>query len=416
MFKLLFDFFDQSIYLWLEMAPYLLFGMAVAGVLHIFLGKQIITDHLGRPGIWSVIKATLLGVPLPVCSCGVIPIASSLEKEGAHKSSILSFLVSTPTTGVDSIFATYSLLGPLFALFRPLGAMISGITLGVLDFIIEGKKTEQKKIPDHEHSRVHAAFRWKEFLKYSFYEIPQDIGKALIIGILIGGAISAFVPQSFFDKFFFFPFDFLAALLLGIPLYVCSTGSIPVAVSLIQKGFSPGAGLVFLIAGPATNAVTLSFVRAKMGKTSFYLYLFNIIIVAALLGILFNFLTAFQAIDSQLLSGAGQMLPVQVKLTAGIILLGLVANAAAGKKGCKISKGIPDLVFLVDDIHCKQCSMTIRSALDQVKGITHVSVDIEHKKLNIYGHPVQQAVIDAVKKAGYSAKRIDPEKSSQCCS
>ena len=118
------NFFKECVYLWLEMAPYLLFGMSVAGLLHVFLGQDIISRHLGAGGIKSVVKATLLGIPLPICSCGIIPVASSLEKEGAHKSSILAFLVATPTTGVDSILATYSLLGPLFAIFRPLAAML----------------------------------------------------------------------------------------------------------------------------------------------------------------------------------------------------------------------------------------------------------------------------------------------------
>jgi len=326
------NFINGCINLWIEMAPYLLFGMSMAGLLHVFLGKELITEHLGKPGMGSIIKATMLGVPLPVCSCGVVPIASSLEKEGAHKSSILAFLVSTPTTGVDSVFATYSLLGPMFALFRPLAAIISGITLGIADYLVEGKNVEQKQSPKHEHIAVKGIFKWKEFLKYSFQEIPQDIGKALIVGIAIGASISVFIPQTIFERFFFFPVDFIVALLLGIPLYVCSTGSIPVAVSLIQKGFSPGAGLVFLIAGPATNAVTLSFVRSKMGKVSFYLYLFNIIIVAALLGLLFNFLTASGGIDAELLNGASQMLPMRIKIVSGIILFLLVANGLIHEK------------------------------------------------------------------------------------
>lgn len=414
MLDLLVNFINESVHLWLEMSPYLLFGMSMAGLLHVFLGKELISEHLGKPGIWSVIKATFLGVPLPVCSCGVIPIASSLEKEGAHKSSILAFLVSTPTTGIDSVFATYSLLGPLFALFRPLAAVISGITLGVADYLVEGKNIKQKEIPKHDHPKIHIIFKWKEFLKYSFYEIPQDIGKALIIGILIGGAISAFIPQSIFERFFFFPLDFLAALLLGIPLYVCSTGSIPVAVSLLQKGLSPGAGLVFLIAGPATNAVTLSFVRSKMGKVSFYLYLFNIIIVAVVLGILFNFLTASGGIDTGLLGGGGQMLPMRLKIIAGIVLFLLIANGLIQQKLCKIN-GKADMVFSVPDIHCKQCALTIKSALHNVKGIKSVVVDTHHKTVSIFGQADKEKIIEIIKNAGYNPKVSDCHSNDSSC-
>jgi uncharacterized protein len=407
------NFIKESINLWLEMSPYLLFGMSMAGLLHVFLGKELITEHLGKPGIWSVIKATMLGVPLPVCSCGVIPIAISLEKEGAHKSSILAFLVSTPTTGVDSVFATYSLLGPLFALFRPLAAIISGISLGVADYLVEGKNIKQKESLKHEHPALHIMFKWKEFIKYSFYEIPQDIGISLIVGIFIGAAIAVFIPQTIFEKFFFFPVDFLVALLLGIPLYVCSTGSIPVAVSLIQKGFSPGAGLVFLIAGPATNAVTLSFVWAKMGKVSFYLYLFNIIIVSALMGLLFNFLSASAGIDSKLLSSGGGMLPMSVKIISGIILLLLVINGIIQQKACKINSN-PDIVLAVPDIHCKQCAMTIKSALHKVAGINNVLIDTHNKTVNIFGHPDTEKIIEIIKNAGYSPKISDTCSGSSC--
>jgi uncharacterized membrane protein YraQ (UPF0718 family) len=318
-------FFDQAVMLWLEMAPYLLFGMAMAGLVHVFLGKELISRQLGQGGLKSVVKATLLGIPLPICSCGVIPVASSLEKEGAHKSSILAFLVATPTTGVDSMFATYSLLGPLYAIFRPLAALISGITLGVIDFFVEGKKEPGKQYRAHNHGAIKAVFHWREFLKYAFIDIPQDIGKALVIGIVIAAAIAAFVPASLFSKYFFFPVDFIIALLLGVPLYVCSTGSIPVAVSLIQKGFSPGAGLVFLIVGPATNAVTMAFVRSKFGKTSFWLYLLNIIVVAVLLGAVFNVLWSSLGEGQPLLMAGGQMLDARTKLISGIILLILIA-------------------------------------------------------------------------------------------
>ncbi|UCG35489.1 MAG: permease, partial [Candidatus Omnitrophota bacterium] len=281
------NFFKESISLWLEVSPYLLLGMTFAGLLHILIGKAFISHQLGKGGLSSIVKSTAIGIPLPVCSCGVIPLAASLRKDGAHKSSVLSFLVSTPTTGVDSIFATYSLMGPLFAIFRPLGALIAGIFLGTIDYVVEGKKEKLTAMPEHFHHKMKASHKVKEFFRYSFREIPEDIGAWLLIGTLLGGAIAAFVPKELFSQYISFPFDFLVALIIGIPLYVCATGSIPIAASLIAKGFSPGAALVFLIAGPATNAITLSFVRVKLGRKSFNLYLISIILVSILLGVLF---------------------------------------------------------------------------------------------------------------------------------
>jgi len=190
-------------------------------------------------------------------------------KEGTHRFSVLSFLISAPTTGIDSILATYSLSGTLFAIFRPLGAFLSSVLLGCLAHFLGGEK---EKIPfyQHNHFRVSPNFKLREFLKYTFFETAQDIGKWLI--------------------------------------YVCAIGSIPIAASLIDKGFSPGAALVFLIAGPATNTITLSFVRAKLGRKSFYLYVTSITVIAILLGLLFNFLWFTLGSNLQLIKGGAQTL------------------------------------------------------------------------------------------------------------
>ncbi|MFH2138008.1 MAG: permease [Candidatus Omnitrophota bacterium] len=400
------NFLKEILSLWLEVSPYLLLGMVFAGLLHVFLGKEFITRQLGKAGIGSVIKATLLGIPLPVCSCGVIPVVSSLRKDGAHKSSILSFLVSTPTTGIDSILASYSLLGPLFALFRPLGAALAGIILGVLDYIIEGKDEQQKAIPEHDHPKLHIVFRGKEFLRYCFLEIPQDIGKALIIGIVAGGAISAFIPQELFSQYVSFPFDFIVALVIGIPLYVCATGSIPVAVTLIQKGFSPGAGLVFLIVGPATNAITLSFVRAKLGKKSFYLYLITIIVVAVVLGFVFNYVWATLGEDSRLVTGGGKMLPEQVKIICGLIMAVLIGNGLRKEKTCS---GLlnPDLEIIVPDMDCDHCKITLENKLKELDGITAVHIDIPQKSVKITGKIDKQLVINKIIESGYTPQKLN---------
>jgi Predicted permeases len=399
--KVLADFISECVHLWLEMSPYLLFGMAMAGLIHVFLGKDTITRQLGRRGLKSVVKATLLGIPLPICSCGVVPVASSLEREGAHKSSVLAFLVATPTTGVDSIFATYSLLGPLYAIFRPLAALLTGITLGGLDLLIEGQSDPKKVFKPHNHGAIKASFHWREFLKYAFLEIPQDIGRALIIGIGVAACIAVFVPETLFSRLFFFPVDFIIALLLGVPLYVCSTGSIPVAVSLIQKGFSPGAGLVFLIVGPATNAVTMAFVRTKFGRKSFYLYTANIIVIAVLLGMVFNGLWGSLGHGRALLVGGGQMLDPRIKTVAGIIMLFLIVYAQSRPKACRADFK-EDMVIEVPGIDCKNCRLSIESALHGLPGVIAVDVDIEKKQVRVKGDADRRVIIEKIRRAGYS--------------
>lgn len=399
--ELIIKFLKESISLWLEVSPYLLLGMMIAGFLHVFLGKDLISRHLGKGGIGSIIKATVFGVPLPVCSCGVIPLASSISKDGAHKSSVLSFLVSTPTTGVDSIAATYALMGPLFAIFRPLAAFISGITLGIIDYFFEGKKEQTKIIPKHSHHESVHTFKAKEFFRYAFLEIPQDIGKWLLLGTVIGGAIATFIPKELFAQYFSYPFDFVIALVVGIPLYVCATGSIPIAVSLLYKGFSPGAALVFLIAGPATNAITLSFVRAKLGKKSFYIYLLSIIVVAAALGFAFNYIWAILGKDPNLTTGGGQMLPFYVKVISAVILFIIILVSFFKIKKAPIEA---DYEFSVADIHCNHCKMTLEGKLGALSGVEEVYVDIDKRTIKVKGKIDRNKLIDEIKSAGYTPK------------
>ena len=322
------NFLGAIVNLWLEMSPYLLLGMVAAGILHLFLGKEVVKRQLGRGGVGSIVKATLLGVPLPVCSCGVIPLAESLRRDGAHRSSVLAFLVSTPTTGIDSILATYALLGPVFAIFRPIAAMVAGISLGLCDYFLAEKK--QNTFIDTANVCAHCgkshaprADKLREFLHYSFVEVPADLARWLIIGVTIGAAITVAIPQDIFAHYLTFPWDFLAALAVGIPLYVCATGSIPIAAALLIKGLSPGAALVFLIAGPATNTVTLTFVWAKLGKVSFYLYLGNIIAVAVICGLVLNWLWPWLGTKNIVFTPGGNMLAGWVKIASGIALLAL---------------------------------------------------------------------------------------------
>ena len=395
------DFIWEFISLWLEISPYLLLGMFIAGFIHAFLGKEFITRHLGKGGISSVVKATIFGIPLPVCSCGVIPLASSLQKDGAHKSSVLSFLVSTPTTGVDSILATYSLMGPLFAIFRPLGALISGIIVGGINYLFEGETQGAKRVPAHKHQKVKIKFRIREVFRYGFYEIPQDVGKWLLVGTVLGGFISAVLPENLFVRYFSSPLDFIIALAIGIPLYVCATGSIPIAVSLISKGFSPGAALVFLITGSATNAITLSFVRMKLGRRSFYNYLITIIITALLLGLLFNFIWQLLSADPLLITGVGKFLPLEVKLISGVILFALIILTL--KPPISSFHGEEyNIKIEVPDIHCQHCKITLEEKLSSLNEVQKVYVDVEGRMVNIKGAPDINEVKEEIRKAGYT--------------
>lgn len=235
----------------LEMSPYLLFGFFVAGVLSVLVSQQLVERHLGSRGIWSILKASLFGVPLPLSSCGVIPVSMSLRKHGASKGSTIAFLLSTPQTGVDSIFVTLSLLGPLFAVFRPIAAFVTGVVGGVLVDTFGRDSTENnpqgQKCNDSCCSGEGKSSGFVRAVKYGFVTLPGDIGRAMLVGLLVAAAISAMVPDDFFaEKLGTGIFAMVVMMVLGIPVYVCATASVPIAAALILKGLTPGAAWFFL--------------------------------------------------------------------------------------------------------------------------------------------------------------------------
>ncbi|MCD4654261.1 SO_0444 family Cu/Zn efflux transporter [bacterium] len=320
---------------WYQMAPFLLLGFAVAGTLSIFVKPEFIQKHLGKGKFLPVIKTTLSGVPLPLCSCGVIPVAASLRKQGASRGATLAFLLSTPQTGVDSIAVTYSLMGGFFAIFRPLTALISGLVGGFIISFVDDEEDDSGKdveIPmgccgDDSHP-VEEPGR-KSLLaavRYAFDILPKDIGKPLVFGVIIAGIITALAPPAAFEGL---PggnwTQMLFMMLLGIPVYVCATASIPVAAALILKGISPGAALVFLITGPATNAAAISTIWKIMGRWSALIYLAIVAVFALLSGV----------VADLLLTKTPSLYPTDIhihgphswEIVSGILLVIILANA-----------------------------------------------------------------------------------------
>ncbi len=399
---LFFNILNESLSLWLAVAPYLVLGLFIAGILHVFLGSNFIVRHLGGSTLGSIIKATVLGIPLPICSCGVIPVAASLKKEGASTSATLSFLVSTPTTGVDSIFATYSLMGPLFAIFRPIAAFVSGVSIGIFNHLWNHEKPQPMKT--HSNHSTSTAFKLKEVFRYGFIELAHDIGKWLLIGVVIGGILTAVIPQEFLLNYFSNPLLQIGVMLiLAVPLYVCATGSIPIATALIQKGISPGAALVFLIAGPATNTVTLSFVRSKLGKRAFYLYLTAIVIVSVLMGLLFNLLFKGIGGNTSLISPHGGMLPSWIQISSGVLLFLTIAKGLFSLPN-NVDKKMA-YQWKVEDIHCKNCKMTIENKIKDLPGVSEVVVNVDKKRVGVDGQINQTTIEKAIKNAGYTPER-----------
>lgn len=274
-----------------QMSPYLLLGFLVAGMLSILISPATIERHLGKRNFWQVCKAALLGVPLPLCSCGVLPVSASLRRHGAGRGQTLSFLVSTPQTGVDSILATHAMLGPVFVVFRVVTAFVSGILCGSLVELFTKREDVQLQAPNEDcaHCDDRVARHW--FIRsvhYGFITLAQEIGRAMLLGIVIAGVLTALVPEDYFTGRLPYLGTMLLMMVAGMPMYVCSTGSIPVAFAMMDMGITPGAALVFLVSGPATNAAAISMVWNLIGKQAMVVYLSTIAACAFIAGILLD--------------------------------------------------------------------------------------------------------------------------------
>jgi len=318
-----------------EMSPYLLFGFFVAGILSVLISQRLVERHLGGKGIWPLVKASLFGVPLPLCSCGVIPVSMSLHKHGASKAATISFLLSTPQTGADSILVTLSLLGPLFAVFRPLAAFVTGIVGGILVNVFDKNQQDKEPKPQKCTDQSCCGSQNKKILrglKHGFVTLPRDIGKAMLIGLIVAAFISALVPDGFFaEKLGTGIFAMVVMMFLGIPVYVCATASVPIAAALIMKGLTPGAAIVFLMTGPATNAASFLTIWKTLGSRTAIAYLLAVAGCALLSGILLDYIALVVNFDI-VAHHHGWMLPDAIKYPSAIVLIGVLAVGAISKK------------------------------------------------------------------------------------
>ncbi|MPQ46231.1 SO_0444 family Cu/Zn efflux transporter [Marinifilum sp. N1E240] len=409
-----------------EMSPYLMLGFFFAGLLKVAFPQKFIDKYLGQKNSKSVLYASLIGVPLPLCSCGVIPTGISFYKSGASKGSSVSFLISTPQTGVDSILVTYSLLGLPFAIIRPFIALFTGFVGGLLTNRVDDSQneiidhqediccsTEEKKdcecdsnceTKSKKKSKVYTMF------KYAFVDFLQDISKWLIIGLLLAAVISVLIPDDFFSSFIGNDFlGMIVILIASIPLYICATSSVPVAAVLLMKGISPGAALVFLMAGPATNAATITVLNKVLGKKTMWAYLISIISGALLFGLLIdNFLPrdwfTLSGLHHHMTGHEGHWeLPNWLQWGSSITLSLLIANGYLQKylsskkviNNPKVKIAKEEVIVSVIGMNCNHCKNSVEKHIGSLKNIEIAEVNLEQKILRMVG---QQIDLNKIKK------------------
>lgn len=418
-------FLNSMLSITLEMSPYLLLGFLIAGVLNELFKGTALKKYIGGSDTKSVINSSLLGVPLPLCSCGVIPTGVSLHKSGASKGSAISFMISTPQTGVDSILVTYSLLGLPFALLRPVIAFITGVFGGMVTNRLT--KDEKNEIHDETSSRQEKKRtliqRSKDAMKYAFVDFLDDIALWLFIGLILAAAISALIPDDFFTMYVGNKYlSMLIVLIVSVPLYVCATSSVPIAAALMMKGLNPGAALVFLMAGPATNAATVTVIGRTLGIKALTGYLVSIIGGALFFGILIdNFLPAqwFMPVMNEhshhhMDESVSWIYIVSAVILAILLLMSLYRYALKKFRGkpaactqgeCCCKKEHGPSVIKVEGMTCHHCAANVKKGVFEVPGVTAVTVDHVSGIVEIEGTDID---LDAVRKAvasrGYKTK------------
>lgn len=400
-----------------NMAPYLLIGFLLAGIMHVFIPGRLYRKFLRGNSFRTVLNATLLGIPLPLCSCGVIPTAMSLRKEGASKAATVSFLIATPQTGIDSIIATYSLMGLPFALLRPLIALLTSLIGGFITSIFTRKESQDINASYTPSTKENITLyqKLRKVLNYAFVEMMQDIGKWLVIGLIIAGLITIVVPDNLFTIFADKPFlSMLTVLVFAIPMYLCATGSIPIAVALMLKGLSPGTALVLLIAGPAVNAASMLVISKVMGKKTLSIYLLSIIVCSIVFGLGIDYLLPREWFTAPLTSihdchGSGIS---YFNIACSIILFILLCNAFILKykpsSHCSCRQTHKNETpctdkweFIVKGMKCNHCKANVEKSILKCSGVQEVETDLSTGKVVTHGKINRKEIIKAIEDLGF---------------
>ena len=465
-------FFWQFVTLFSEMAPFLLLGFLLAGILHVWVPNHLYVPKISKPNFKSVLWSALFGVPLPICSCGVIPTSIALRREGASKGASVSFLISTPATGVDSILATYSLLGGPFAVLRPVAAFVTAMLGGVFtNLLTKGESDTGVKVVEHDHhdgdceceqhehdgccqcghcecelsvdsEPVKRSFveKLRATAEYGFVNMIGDVSKWLVIGLLLGALIAAFVPDDFFLFLHEYPLlCMVVVLVLAMPMYTCATGSIPLALALVEKGITPGAALVLLMAGPATSIASMLVVGKAFGKRTLVAYLVSIAFGAMFFGFIVDtflmdtFLSSMLPHASAECHGHGAV--GVFDYVCAVVLALFMIYAKFAHKGCGCHGGCCECecehdhecgehhhhegechchdhehshehdheacvaVYRVEGMTCSHCKACVEKAARLLDGVVSAEADVASKELRVKWHDEDDVDESALKKA-----------------
>jgi hypothetical protein len=407
------DYVNAFVSMLNSMSPYLLLGFFIAGVLHAFVPSSIYSRYLAGTGLRSVTTAALFGIPLPLCSCGVLPTAVALRRNGASRAASTSFLIATPQTGVDSIAATYSMMGLPFAILRPVAALVTSLLggLAVGHWERKGALDDVQDNASYEFSELPKGFWNKvvETLKYGFFDMMQSIGRWLLIGLVVATLITVLLPDDFFSTYARWPLlNMFIIVAVAVPMYVCATGSIPIAAALMLKGMSPGCALVLLMAGPAANVASMFVVNNAFGRKATIVYLLSIIGGAMGFGLLVDYLPGMREMFINALPCHIMQHGMHISwfnTLCSIALIGMIVAALGAKywKSYQIKRNKTTAMkeFKVKGMMCAHCKANVEKGLAALPGVEKVTVDLAKGTALVEGFIPDQLIIDCIEDLGY---------------
>ena len=408
------DYVNAFVSMLNSMSPYLLLGFFIAGLLHAFVPSAIYSRYLAGTGLRSVVTAAAFGIPLPLCSCGVLPTAVALRRSGASRAASTSFLIATPQTGVDSIAATYSMMGLPFAILRPVAALVTSLIggLAVGHWERKGALDDHMEEGNYEFSELPKGF-WNKVLetfKYGFFDMMQSIGRWLLIGLVVATLITVLLPDDFFSAYARWPLlNMFIIVAVAVPMYVCATGSIPIAAALMLKGMSPGCALVLLMAGPAANMASMFVVNNAFGRKATVVYLLSIIGGAIGFGVLVDYLPGMRdlfvnALPSHVMHH-GMHGASWLNTLCSIFLMCMIVLVLGAKywKSYQINhhKTATMKEFKVKGMMCAHCKANVEKGLAALPGVEKVTVDLAKGTALVEGFVPDQLVIDCIEDLGY---------------
>jgi uncharacterized membrane protein YraQ (UPF0718 family)/copper chaperone CopZ len=407
------DFIDAFWQVMLDLSPSLLLGLLIAGLIHVYLPTGFIHRGLSPPNLASVVRASLVGVPLPLCSCGVIPTALGLRREGASKGATTAFMISTPQTGVDSILVSAAFLGWPFAVFKLAAAFVTGLIGGALVNRLTEPDPEPAPLPvgSEEASSPRGV---AEVVRYAVFDLLSAIDMWILAGVVVAALITVLLPADYFASQAWSQgiWGMLAMLAVALPLYVCTTGSVPIAASLIAAGLPAGSALVFLMAGPATNLATFGAVYRALGGRILAIYLATVILMSIGFGLAFDGLIQTPPGGAAHAHAHGASL---IQVASAWLLIGLLVLLTLGRLKTRLAGATPspsDLTLKVQGMTCNHCVASVKRALEGCDSVAEASPDLGSGLVRVRGENLDaSALVAAVEKAGFQVAGATPETS-----